>query len=178
MTAPFAARSRRRRADAPLAALARIAQSILDGHDADEVLITIAQEALEIVAATGAIIGVPTVDGTGIVVRGGASALSGNLPIGGIVRGSILPLEGGVMGRAIRESRAIVSPDASRARAAYLVEAARRTGIGPVVAVPLTIRDRIFGGLEVVRLAGSPPFSRAEYRSLRHLPPRPAWRSN
>jgi hypothetical protein len=43
-----------------LAALDRIAQSILEGSDADQVLDAIAREALEIVLAMGVTIGMPT----------------------------------------------------------------------------------------------------------------------
>jgi len=165
VTAPFAARSRRPRADASLAALARIAESILDGRDADEVLNTIANEALEIVVATDVVIGMPTPDGTAIVLRAAVGASAANLPAG--VVGSILPLHGGIVGHAILERRPIVSADASRERTAYLAETARRTGIGPVVAIPLIIRDRILGGLAVARLAGSAAFSRADVQVIK-----------
>jgi len=134
------------------------------------------------VGAMGAIIGMPTADGTGIVLRAVAGALAANLPaaarylapdvqstgaLAGNMRGLILPLEGNFIGHAIREGHAIVTSDASRERVEYMVEAARRTGIGPVVAIPLTIRDRILGGLAVARPAGSLPFSRADVQVVK-----------
>jgi signal transduction histidine kinase len=167
VTAHFSARPRRRRADASLAALDRIAQFILDGRDADEVLDAIAREALDLVVASGVTIGMPTADGTGIVLRAGAGQLAANLGPGGIVRGSIVPIDGTVMGHAIRDGHAIVSRDASQEAAAYLVDAAKRAGLGPVIAIPLTIRNRIFGGLAVARASGNPPFSRAEIQVVR-----------
>jgi len=167
VTVQFAAQSRRRRADAPLPALDRIAHLILEGRDVEVVLDAIAREALELVLATGVTIGMPTPDGRGIILRGAAGALAANLRPEGLVRGSILPIESTLMGHAIREGRAIVSRDASREQVVFLVETARRTGIGPVVAMPLAIQDRILGGLAVARTAGSPAFSRVDVQVIR-----------
>jgi signal transduction histidine kinase len=167
VTAHFRVAPRRRRADAPLAALDRIAQAILDGRDAEDVLDTIAHEALEVVVATGVTIGMPTPDGSGVVLRAAAGELAANLRPAGIVRGSIVPIEGTIIGHAIRHGRALVSRDASREPAGSLVETARRTGVGPVVAMPLAIRDRILGGLAVARTVGSPPFSPTDIQVVR-----------
>src|SRR5215813_6681191 len=169
MTAPPpAAGPRRRRLDAPLAALDRIAQVILDGRDADDVFDSIAREALEVVAAMGVTLGTPTADGTGIVLRATAGALVDSLRKAGIVRGSVLPIETTIGGHAILEGRVIVSHDASLERPGYLLENARRTGVvGPIMAVPLAIRGRPLGGLAVARAMGSPPFSSTDIQIIR-----------
>src|SRR5215471_11436005 len=175
MTAPPpAAGPRRRRLDAPLAALDRIAQVILDGRDADDVFDSIAREALAVVDAMGVTLGTPTGDGTGIVLRATAGGLAARLAQAGIVRGSILPIESTFGGHAILEARMIVSDEAARKRTGaeatwrHALEYARRTGVvGPIMAVPLAVRGRALGGLAVARAQGSPPFSAADIQIVR-----------
>src|SRR5215470_4695670 len=169
MTAPPpAAGPRRRRLDAPLAALDRIAQVILDGRDAADVFDSIAREALAVVDAMGVTLGTPTADGTGIVLRATAGRMAATLAQVGIVRGSILPIESTIGGHAILEGRMIVSHDARLERPGYILENARRTGVvGPIVAVPLAVRGRPLGGLAVARAMGSPPFSSTDIQIVR-----------
>jgi GAF domain-containing protein len=150
-----------------LAALDRIAQLILDGRDSDEVFDAIAREALEIVVAMGVTIGMPTPDGTGIVLRAAVGELTATLRTEGVARGSVVPIEGAFMGHAIREGRMLVSRDASLEPPGRLREAARRSGLGPIVAIPLAVRERTLGGLAVVRPVGSPPFSRSDIQVVR-----------
>src|SRR5215471_15537361 len=175
MTAPPpAAGPRRRRLDAPLAALDRIAQVILDGRDADDVFDSIAREALAVVDAMGVTLGTPTGDGTGIVLRATAGGLAARLAQAGIVRGSILPIETTIGGHAILEGRMIVSDEAARKRPGPeatwrpALEYARRTGVvGPIIAVPLAVRGRALGGLAVARAQASPAFSAADIQIVR-----------
>src|SRR5262245_12212914 len=116
----------------------------------------------------GVTLGTPTADGTGIVLRASAGAMAAALTQAGIVRGSVLPIESTIGGRAMLEGRMIISHDAMLERPGYILENARRTGVvGPIMAVPLAIRGRALGGLAVARAQGSPQFSPADIHVVR-----------
>jgi signal transduction histidine kinase len=64
-------------------------------------------------------------------------------------------------GAASRRGRRVVVASPERVSARFR-ETLLSVDAGPVVAIPMSVRGRAFGGLVLGRVAGSPPFSRAE----------------
>ena len=137
---------------AAIGALARV--TAMDGP-IDEVLAELVAGVVERSDAGFAVVGIVQDGGEEVLIR----ARSGQDMPGRRV-GDRLPMRDTVAGEAIRLGRPLVLArleDAGRA----IPEAVRHL-VGPMVAVPLVIRGRAFGGMAVGRPSDGSPFSRLE----------------
>lgn len=137
---------------AAIGALARV--TVMDGP-IDEVLAELVAGVVERSDAGFAVVGIVQDGGEEVLVR----ARSGQ-DVPGRRVGDRLPMRDTVAGEAIRLGRPLVLArleDAGRA----IPEAVRHL-VGPMVAVPLVIRGRAFGGMAVGRPSDGSPFSRLE----------------
>ncbi len=142
-----------------LEAVREISSAILAGAEIDSVLQTIARRARELVNAATATIVTPAAGGESgsltIKVADGAHAAE--------LVGLPVPTEGSVSGDVTRSGRPTVLADASRDDRAYQPMVALGN-MGPMVLVPLILRDRPFGTLAVANAVGGAAFDEEAVR--------------
>src|SRR5262249_30671386 len=155
-------------------ALESIGQSVTSSLDLNETLDTIAQRALEVMAADAALV---------VSWDGHANELTVLRAVGRLSEDyaatKSIPLGGGPMSRAILQSRAVSTPDILSDRETWLVPERRaqieREGFRAVGAAPLRRKGRVHGALVVhywtVRTFGDEDM--AALQLLAHHPPLP-----
>lgn len=145
-----------RRSQTRMAAVLEVAQSILAGHGADQVLDLIARRARELVQAALAAVALPDEDTESSTIRVAEGADAARL------HGLRLPHDRSVIGRAVAHGDPVVvedlasEPDASP-------ELVQTTAIGPALYVPLAVEDNYLGTVIVTNPPGSRPFSQDEF---------------
>jgi len=143
-----------------IGALGSLAEASLAGRSLASVL---GQIVTGVVGRTGAafcVLGTVTEDGRELEIR----AVAGPAVPGRNV-GDLVPLDETLAAVAIRRGRPIVVTSPEQAGPG-MREPMRRMGMGPVVAVPMSVRGRAFGGLAVGRQPGSRRFSRHEVNMI------------
>ena len=160
-SAPSAARARSRdRAGARLRAVTDVTNAILEGADVDETFRRVASHARSLVGAQMAVIGT-LVEGDAASLR--VRAVEGP-PAAQVRPGTLVPVARTLAAEALRTGRRSVFSDAARSSRGAFEETARVMGIGPVIAIPLVARGRVFGALGVANRSGEPPFADADAR--------------
>lgn len=134
-----------------LEAVREISVAILQGAPLQDVLQLVARTARDLVSADVATIASPGVQGPALVIRVAEGAHADEL------RGQPVPLENSITGEVISTGKPIVLTDVSRDPRAFqpVVQLGR---LGPAIFVPLTVRGKAFGTLQVANLQGRPPF--------------------
>jgi signal transduction histidine kinase len=138
-----------------IAVMGDLARAAVANASTDEVLQSLIDAILERSAAGLALIGTLTDDGSEVRVR----AISG-ADVPGRRVGDTIPIAETVAGEAIRLGRPIVVR--SNRDASSSIPAAVKEIVGPVVAVPLVVRDRRFGAMAIGRPVGAEPFKTSE----------------
>jgi signal transduction histidine kinase len=139
-----------------IAALGSLAAATSASENLEEVLAELVSGVIERSRADFCVLGTLTDDSQGLRIRA-----TGGSSVPGRQRGDTVPFDHTLTSEAIRRGRPVVfvtPDDASPAISAAL----REMGTGPVVAVPLSIRGRAFGGLAVGRLPGARRFSQRQ----------------
>ena len=165
---------------AGLRAVADVAQAILDGADVDETFRRVAREARLLVGAQTSVVGTLVegdreggADGESDMGKEGEGNVKGawlrvraveGPPASRVRPGMVVPVARTLAAEALRTGRRSVFADATRARSVSFRETARAMGLGPVIAVPLAARGRVFGALGVANPAGERPFAGADAR--------------
>lgn len=130
-----------------LEAVNEVAQAILEGRDAEDVLRLIAGHAREMIGAALATVVTPARDPERLTVRVAVGARADAL------QGMTFPAEESISGEVMRTRRPVIVPDlASDPRAHQPVVAVG--GMGAGLFVPLAVGDRTFGTLLVANEAG------------------------
>jgi PAS domain S-box-containing protein len=145
-----------KRSQTRLEAVLEVAQAILAGEDADQVLDLIARRARELVRASLAAVALPEEDADWSTIRVAEGTNAAE------IRGLQLAHHRSVIGRAVAHGEPVVvedlatDPDASP-------ELAAATPIGPALYVPLAVEDNYLGTVIVANPQGSRPFSQDEF---------------
>ncbi len=139
-----------------IAALRDLSEATSTSQSLDSVLAELVEGVIQRSQAAFCVLGTLTDHSRGLEIRAtGGSAVPARRV------GDIVPLDQTLTAEALRRGRPVVvatPDDASPAISAAL----RAMATGPVVAVPMSIRRRPFGGLAVGRFPGSRPFSRTQ----------------
>ncbi|MEG3627880.1 sensor histidine kinase [Streptomyces poriticola] len=138
---------------------AEITHTLMSGAAQGDVLRLIAERAREITAAALGVVALP--------VRG-TDTLALDLAIGREaerLRGTVLPVEGTLVGQAYARGEPVGSPDVSRDER-IPAGPPRFAGLGPAVAFPIGAGDRVRGVVLLVREAGHSAFTGQETESL------------
>jgi PAS domain S-box-containing protein len=145
-----------KRSQTRMEAVLEVAQSILAGQGADQVLDLIARRARELVRASLAAVALPEEDGDWSTIRvaEGTNAVE--------IRGLQLAHDRSVIGRAVAHGEPVVVEDLARDPDAS-PELASATAIGPALYVPLAVEDNYLGTVIVANPQGSRPFSQDEF---------------
>ena len=140
-----------------LDALRRITGAVLAGSEDREVLSLICNQAREVADAELATIAGPSQQAAQLTVVAADGAYDKRL------LGLPVPTEGSVSGAVMRSGRPVVLTDASRDTRTYqpMVALGR---MGPAIFVPLLVRGRAIGTLNVANGKGRPPFPEATVR--------------
>ena len=141
--------------DRTIAVMGDLARAAVANASTDEVLQWLIDEVLERSGAGLALIGTLTDDGSGVQVR----ALAGADLVGRRV-GDTIPIAETAAGEAIRLGRPVVMQSLEDLPSS--IPAAVKGIVGPLVAVPLVIRDRRFGAMAIGRPVGARPFRPSE----------------
>jgi len=157
---PSAESSQRNSPRDAIAALGSLAEATLAGRTLRSVLAQLVGGVIERSQADFCVLGTLTDDGRSLEIR----AVAGRDIIGRRV-GDDVPLSQTLAAEAIRSGRPVVTATPEQASLA-MKRTLGRLGMGPVVAVPMTVRGRAFGGLAVGRNVGSPPFSRGDVHMI------------
>ncbi|MDQ1034462.1 signal transduction histidine kinase [Streptomyces sp. V3I8] len=142
-----------------LQASAEITHCLMSGSDRAEVLGLIAERAREITVAAVAVVAVPMENTDSLTVE--LAIGEGAEAHGGLV----LPVDGGLIGRAFSEAVTVASPDISAEESA--VGTPRFTGLGPAIAVPIGAGEGVRGIVLLVRESGRTAFTEKETEPLR-----------
>ena len=138
-----------------LRAIGELNQAILDGVPLEVAFERLATRARALLQADSVLIGTLEPDGAMVRLRAVAGSQAARVQVG-----MLRPLGETLLAPAIRSGRATVALGAEAS--ADLVQAARRLGIGAVIAVPLALRGQLFGGIGVARTRDQPPFAPAD----------------
>ena len=145
-----------KRSQTRLEAVLEVAQSILAGQDADQVLDLIARRARELVRAALAAVALPQEDADWSTIRVAEGTNAAQ------IRGLQLAHDHSVIGRAVAHGEPVVVEDLTT-EANASPELADATGIGPALYVPLAVEDNYLGTVIVANPRGSRPFSQDEF---------------
>jgi signal transduction histidine kinase len=143
-----------------LRAVGELNRAIVDGVDVDAVCGRLAASARTMVDAESAVVGTlrgPDPDALVLRATDGPHAER-------FRPGDLYPVDGTVLGEAVRTGQPVVVADLQRDAGAP--RRTRQLGFGAAVAVPLAARGRVFGALAVGRQAGRPPFTPGDARLL------------
>ncbi|MFL5775699.1 MAG: histidine kinase [Chloroflexota bacterium] len=144
-----------------IAVIGELARTAAADAPTDEILKALVRELVERADARFALIGTLIDDGTGIFVR----TLSGpGLPGRGV--GDTIPIGDTAAGEAIALGRPFVVASVTESAGTMSIPRAVMDLVGPMVSVPLVIRDRRFGAMAIGRPVGSPPFTESEVRLI------------
>jgi signal transduction histidine kinase len=140
-----------------LDALRAITSDILAGSDADSLLASIAQHALELAGADSASIMTTSSTPGQLVVAAAAGAHAGQ------VRGQSVPAAKSISGEVMESGRPLVTAAAAAHGHAYqpIIRLGR---VGPAIFVPLRVRGRATGTLMVANLKGGRHFNEETVR--------------
>ncbi|WP_320779586.1 GAF domain-containing protein [Streptomyces sp. CRN 30] len=138
---------------------AEITHALMSGADQGGVLPLIAERAGEITGSALSVVALP--------VRG-TDTLAVELAIGqdaDVWRGTVLPVEGTLLGQAFARRAPVSSPDVAR-DCRITAGPPRFEGLGPAVAVPIGSADEAHGVVLLVRRSGGREFSAKETEPL------------
>ncbi|HEV2953889.1 MAG TPA: GAF domain-containing protein, partial [Candidatus Dormibacteraeota bacterium] len=136
-----------------LEAFGQIGSAILSGAGLDLVLDTLVSLARELASADIALLSTPDPGGQQLIV------LAANGQGQGSLVGTTMAIDPSLAGRTLTTGEPILVEDASQAAGADqdVVEAGH---MGPLMVLPLKVRDRVLGTLSIARARGADPFSR------------------
>ena len=150
-----------RASDRTIAVIGELARIAAADAPTDEILKALTHELVERADARFALIGTLSDDGTGVFVR----TLAGpDLP--GRRVGDTIPIGETAAGEAIAIGRPVVVASITESSVTRSLPRAVNELIGPMVSVPLVIRDRRFGVMAIGRPVGAPPFTESEVRLI------------
>ena len=157
-----AARTGGRASDRTIAVIGELARTAAGDAPTDEILRTLVREVLERADARFALLGTLSDDGTGIFVR----TLSEGPDLPGRSVGDTIPIGETAAGEAIALGRPVVVRSITESAVTSSLPRAVKELIGPMVSVPLVIRDRRFGVMAIGRPVGAPPFTESDVRLI------------
>ena len=150
-----------RASDRTIAVIGELARIAAADAPTDEILKALTHELVERADARFALIGTLSDDGTGVFVR----TLAGpDLP--GRRVGDTIPIGETAAGEAIAIGRPVVVASITESSVTRSLPRAVNELIGPMVSVPLVIRDRRFGVMAIGRPVGAPPFTASQVRLI------------
>ncbi|MFL5715166.1 MAG: GAF domain-containing protein [Chloroflexota bacterium] len=147
--------------DQTIAVIGELARTAARDTPTDEILQTLIDEIVERAEARYGLVGTLSEDGFGIFVRTLAGA---DLP--GRRVGDTIPIGDTAAGEAIALGRPVVVSSIAESTITSSLPAAVKKLIGPMVSVPLVIRDRRFGVMAIGRSVGAAPFTESQVRLI------------
>jgi signal transduction histidine kinase len=139
-----------------IAALGSLAEASSASRDLGSVLTELVDGVIERSQAGFCVLGTLTRDSQALEIRA-----TGGSPVPARRPGDVVPLDQTLTAEALRVGRPVIVVTPEDA-GPHISATLRAMATGPVVAVPMSIRGRAFGGLAVGRLPGSRPFSRVQ----------------
>jgi signal transduction histidine kinase len=141
--------------------MGELARTAAGDGPTDAVLQALVHEVLERAGAGLALIGTLTDDGSAVLVRTRSGA-----DVPGRRVGDTIPIGETAAGEAITLGRPVVVDSITSASITATIPGVVKQLVGPMVAVPLSIRGRRFGALAIGRSVGAPPFAESAVRLI------------
>jgi GAF domain-containing protein len=141
--------------------MGELARTAAGDGPTDDVLQALVHEVLGRVGAGLALIGTLTDDGSAVLVRTRSGADAPGRRVG-----DTIPIGETAAGEAITLGRPVVVDSITSASITATIPRVVQQLVGPMVAVPLVIRDRRFGALAIGRSVGAAPFAESDVRLI------------
>ncbi|HEX5824152.1 MAG TPA: histidine kinase, partial [Candidatus Limnocylindrales bacterium] len=158
---PGPARTSGRGSHRTITVMGELARTAAGDGPTDDILQALVHEVLERAGAGLALIGTLTDDGSAVLVRTRSGA-----DVTGRRVGDTIPIGETAAGEAIALGRPVVVDSITSSSITASIPRAVQDLVGPMVAVPLTIRGRRFGALAIGRPVGAPPFAESAVRLI------------